>query len=451
MKKRYSHLIRPLFLMIDILIINLMVYSISDAEYLNTAFLTYISLFWFVSSFITGFYKVYRFTKSYRVFPLLVRQFFLFILGYFTYFGIFREGDIVGNQTHVLASIIFGIVVAKFLSFYVLKKYRSFGKNYRNVVVIGEDDTSKKITKFFQDKKDLGYRYIGFFSDEKTEKNDCLGNIKESASYILKNDIDEVYCVLSQLKEAQVKEIKKASNQNNCAVKLIPNANELYNKNVSAEFYHDSTLILNVKKLPFELSENHFIKRLFDIFFSIFVCVFVLSWLVPVLWVLIKLESKGPVFFKQKREGLNGIQFVCYKFRSMSVNKLADVLHATKEDVRITKIGAFLRKTSLDELPQFFNVLKGNMSVVGPRPHMNLHSQQFEKEVRNYIKRYAVKPGITGLAQVSGYRGEIQKKADIKNRVRLDIFYIENWSFLLDLKIITQTFFNAFSKEDKAY
>jgi putative colanic acid biosynthesis UDP-glucose lipid carrier transferase len=179
--------------------------------------------------------------------------------------------------------------------------------------------------------------------------------------------------------------------------------------------------------------------------------VFILSWLWPILWVLVKLESKGALLFKQKREGINGEKFICYKFRSMKINKQSDQVHAVKNDIRVTKIGAFMRKTSIDELPQFINVLQGHMSIVGPRPHLASLSLEYQKEVEDYLKRHIVKPGITGLAQISGYRGEIMKKADIKNRIRLDIFYIENWSFLLDIKIVLQTVLNIFKGEEKAY
>ena len=232
---------------------------------------------------------------------------------------------------------------------------------------------------------------------------------------------------------------------------MIPNSNDLYSKKQKTEYYDDGLLVLNVDKLPFEFAENFYIKRIFDIFFSLFVCVFLLSWLAPILWILVKLESKGPLLFKQKREGINGKEFVCYKFRSMKINMLADKVHATKNDFRVTKIGAFLRKTSMDELPQFINVLLGDMSVVGPRPHLESLSLEYQKEVDDYLKRHIVKPGITGLAQVSGYRGEIKKTSDIKNRVRFDIFYIENWSVFLDIKIIIKTIFNVFKGEEKAY
>ena len=224
-----------------------------------------------------------------------------------------------------------------------------------------------------------------------------------------------------------------------------------YSKNQNIEFYDDTLVVLNVKKLPFEFSENYIVKRIFDIIFSIIVCLFILTWLVPILWILVKIESKGPLIFSQKREGLDGRKFVCYKFRSMKINIMSDWVHAVENDIRVTRIGSFIRKTSIDELPQFFNVIKGDMSVVGPRPHIPSLSSEYQKDVDDYFKRHAVKPGITGLAQVSGYRGEIKKKSDIKNRVRLDIFYIENWSFLLDVKIILMTVFNVFNGEENAY
>ncbi|MEE9350485.1 MAG: sugar transferase, partial [Flavobacteriaceae bacterium] len=166
--------------------------------------------------------------------------------------------------------------------------------------------------------------------------------------------------------------------------------------------------------------------------------------------VLIKKETKGPIIFKQTREGINGKPFTCYKFRSMGVNKNADKIQATKGDLRVTKIGQKIRKTSIDELPQFINVLLGDMSVVGPRPHMYSQSEIFKTTVSKYMVRHFVKPGITGLAQVKGYRGEIETDRDIKNRVKYDIFYVENWSFFLDMKIILQTI-GVFKGEDKAY
>ena len=185
--------------------------------------------------------------------------------------------------------------------------------------------------------------------------------------------------------------------------------------------------------------------------FSLFVFFGILIWFAPILALLIRLESKGPIFFIQKRTGFDNKEFQCFKFRSMAVNDDADAKQAGKNDMRVTKIGRFIRRTSIDELPQFYNVLFGNMSVVGPRPHMLKHTDEYANKVDKYMLRHFVKPGITGLAQVRGYRGEIEQDSDIQNRIKFDIFYVENWSFLLDLKIIIQTILNGIKGEEKAY
>jgi len=451
LKKRYSFLISPLQIIIDILLINGIVYFISDQAFLNVSFLSYISVFWFITTYFFGFYRVYRYTGFLSLIRLLGRQFLLFILGYFAYFGIFKEGIVVNNQFLILTSIVFSISVVKFLWLLFLKKYRAVGNNFRTTVVVGFDDSSKNIIKLFKSKSNLGYKYLGFFSKKDAENNDYLGDVNDLFEYVTENSVDEIYCSLPSLKKNQIKEINKFAIEKNIGLKLIPNSSELYSKNRSIEYYDDGLMVLNVNKLPFEFSENFYIKRIFDIFFSLFICLFVLSWLWPILWVFVKFESKGPLLFKQGREGIKGKEFICYKFRSMTLNKDADKVHATKNDARVTKTGAFLRKTSMDELPQFINVLFGDMSVVGPRPHLESLSLEYQKDVDDYLKRHIVKPGITGLAQVSGYRGEIKQAADIQNRVRLDIFYIENWSFFLDIKIIIKTVLNVFKGEEKAY
>jgi putative colanic acid biosynthesis UDP-glucose lipid carrier transferase len=451
LKKRYSHFIKPLQIVIDLFILNIITYFVYDKEYLNIFFLSYISFFWLVTSYFFAFYEVHRHTAVLSLLRLLVKQFLFFILGYFAYFGIFKEGVIVNNQFLILILTIISISFVKLSWLFLLKKYRSFGNNFRTTIVIGFDDSSKNIIKLFKSKSNLGYKYLGFFSDKIYKDKEYLGNLDAIFEYAEKHVVDEIYCSLSTLNQKQIKKINKFALNKDIILKLIPDGNELYSKNQSIEYYDDSLMVLNVNKLPFDFTENFYLKRIFDIFFSIFVCLFILSWLIPILWIIVKLESEGPLVFKQGREGLNGKEFTCYKFRSMRMNKQSNKIHAIKNDARVTKVGAFLRKTSMDELPQFLNVLLGDMSVVGPRPHLETLSLEYQKDVDNYLKRHIVKPGVTGLAQVGGYRGEIKKRSDIKNRVRLDIFYIENWSFFLDIKIIVQTVLNVFKGEEKAY
>jgi putative colanic acid biosynthesis UDP-glucose lipid carrier transferase len=214
--------------------------------------------------------------------------------------------------------------------------------------------------------------------------------------------------------------------------------------------------IITLRSLPLDVTDNKVIKRLFDMIFSTVVIVLLLSWVIPIISLIIKLTSKGPVFFKQERWGLNNKPIVCYKFRSMivsskDVDESGVYQQARKDDPRVTKIGAFLRKTNLDELPQFFNVFLGSMSVVGPRPHpvpLNIESKD---SVENYMMRHWVKPGITGWAQVNGYRGETRKPYLMQKRVEFDVWYMENWTFWLDLQIILQTLVNMVKTEKNAY
>jgi putative colanic acid biosynthesis UDP-glucose lipid carrier transferase len=192
-------------------------------------------------------------------------------------------------------------------------------------------------------------------------------------------------------------------------------------------------------------------KRAFDLFFAALVVVFLLSWLVPLVACLIKLESKGPVFFKQLRTGKHGKAFYCWKFRSMCQSDDADTRQATKGDTRVTRVGAFLRKSSIDELPQFINVLLGDMSVVGPRPHMLKHTEEYSLVIHNFMDRHTVMPGITGLAQVAGHRGETKELKAMVERVKADIHYIHNWSLVLDVKIVTLTALQAIRGHKNAF
>ncbi|PQJ77194.1 exopolysaccharide biosynthesis polyprenyl glycosylphosphotransferase [Polaribacter glomeratus] len=450
MKHKKSILIRVLIILIDLLVINVIVYILFDKIYLNFTFLTYISISWVVISLYTGYYKVHRYTQVNVLLSLIVSQFFVFLLAYLSFFSLFMEGESIKNQFLFFGIISLIIPFLKFFIYFMRKRYRAEGNNHRNVVYFGEFNSAKKLENLFQLKNHFGYRYIGFFSSKIYDSEDYLGHLKSGFKYIEEHEIDEMYCDPSEISPNLLVKIRKFAEEKDLELILMPENNAIYRKDFVLE-YLGTVPILKPKRLPFEKIETHIIKRILDIICSAFICVFILTWMLPILWIVIRIDSKGPLFFKQRREGINGTQFLCYKLRSMKVNNNADKVSASKNDTRITKVGAFLRKSSLDEFPQFFNVLLGDMSIVGPRPHMNLHTKKYINEVDNYLLRNSVKPGITGLAQISGYRGEVIKKSDINNRVRLDIFYIENWSFFLDIKIIAQTFFNVFIKEDKAY
>lgn len=450
MKQKESILKKPLLILIDLIIIYSVIYIISDEDFLNFSFLVFITLFWLVTSYYAKFYNLTRNSNFSKLIFISISQFFLFLLGFLSYFSFFKEGEIIDNQIRIFSLITILIFFFKLLSFYILKTRKTYNEEYKNIILFGEINSAEKLENLFHPKNDLGYRFVGFFSKNKYKSQYYLGKTKDGLIYVGENQIDEIYCNPSTISKKQLNKIRKFVEENDLELTFLPESRAIYSKDYILEYF-GAIPVLKPKPLPFEKRETHIQKRILDIAFSLFVCITILSWLMPILWVVIKLDSKGPLFFKQKRDGIDGKQFFCYKLRSMTVNDDADKVSASKNDKRITRVGAFLRKTSLDELPQFFNVLLGDMSVVGPRPHMKAHTQKYVEEVENYLKRHTVKPGITGLAQISGYRGEVIEKSDIKNRVRLDIFYIENWSFVLDVKIIIRTFLNVFIKEDKAY
>src|SRR5690606_8412653 len=214
--------------------------------------------------------------------------------------------------------------------------------------------------------------------------------------------------------------------------------------------YLDSFPILTYKKYPLDHSFNQIIKRLFDLFFTLMVFVFILSWLYPILALLVLIYQGRPIHFSQKRNGLNGKEFSCLKFRTMRDDKNNNRKPTERDDPRVTKLGRILRKTSLDELPQFINVLKGEMSIVGPRPHMVSENESYSDIIKRYSLRHYVKPGITGLAQTRGYRGVVESDKDMEMRIRTDIYYVRNWSFLLDLVIIFRTIKLMISGDENA-
>ena len=268
-------------------------------------------------------------------------------------------------------------------------------------------------------------------------------------SYCVENNVCEIYYTLSYNDNQLMSKLLSFCDRNMVRFRIVPDYSNFKSRKVSYDFYGNLPVI-TLREEPLQLGFNRFVKRMFDILFSFLVIVLLLSWMYPILFVLIKLDSKGPFVFKQLRSGLDNNNFYCFKFRTMKMNADSDLKQATQDDVRITKLGVFLRKTSIDEFPQFINVFLGDMSVVGPRPHMLKHTKDFSDSIGNYMVRQLVKPGITGAAQANGFRGEISKFEDIKQRVEFDVWYIENWSLLLDIKLIALTIVNMIKGQSKA-
>lgn len=445
---RYSGYIRPLSYIIDLAIISVFAVQFEFSLVDHLSYVAFTATAWIILSLKSNFYEVYRYTQVVKIFSLVFMQGLLFSLIVFAFFGIYEQLN--RSVTDVAIYLIWTfslILIFKLAIYYLLKKYRSFLKgNYRNTVIIGQNSKTRQLKNFFLENPEYGYKIWNVF-DVNTENGELL---RKCFSYIIENNIDEIYCSVAALSNKQINEIIDFADNNLKVLKFLPDNKNIYTKQLEFEYY-GYLPILSLRKIPIEDPLNQFVKRVFDILVSLFVVVFLLSWLTPILALLIKISSKGPVFFKQSRNGLDYKEFYCYKFRSMRLNPQADLEQVSKNDPRVTWIGKFLRKTSFDELPQFVNVLIGDMSVVGPRPHMVSHTQMYAESVDKFMVRHFVKPGITGLAQVSGFRGEVENEHHIINRVKYDIFYVENWSLILDIKIILQTMYNAVTGDEKAY
>jgi putative colanic acid biosynthesis UDP-glucose lipid carrier transferase len=265
-----------------------------------------------------------------------------------------------------------------------------------------------------------------------------LGAINEAIDYAKNNNVSEIYSTISPEIEPIIYKIAEEAEKNFIRFKFVPDFGIFINRRMHVDLEKD-ILFLSIRRNPLEDHQERLKKRIFDILLSIIVMITILWWLIPIIALLIKIESPGPVFFKQLRSGKNNKPFICYKFRTLKTNVAADKIQVTKNDSRFTTIGKFLRKTNIDELPQFFNVLQSTMSVVGPRPHMLKHTEEFGNISEQYMARHYFKPGITGWAQINGYRGEIKNNDLLLKRIECDIWYMENWSMWLDMRIVLLT------------
>lgn len=444
---RYSAYIRPFSYILDLAIINLFAFLFLSEVLYSLYFAVFISLSWIIIALNIGFYEVYRFTKVVAIGNRILKQFALFTIVCFAFLGLYVK-DSNPRETIIYTVIsVFLIAAFKLFIYYFLRKYRTlYGGNFRKVVLLGNPKRVAQLATFFDENPDYGYQLVKIFSTETDKKL----SIESCYDFVKKEKIDEIYCSLYDLTNIQVNDMIDFADNNLKILKFLPDNKEFFARNLKLDYY-GYIPILSLRSIPLDDIINQMIKRTFDIVFSLIIIVFVLSWLIPILAFFIKSESKGPIFFMQMRNGLNYKEFNCYKFRSMRLNEIADIEQVSKNDPRITKIGRFMRKTSIDELPQFFNVFLGEMSVVGPRPHMVSHTEMYAQKVDKFMVRHFIKPGITGLAQTNGFRGEVENDQDIIYRVKYDIFYMENWSLLLDLKIIFMTLVNAVKGEEKAY
>jgi len=347
------------------------------------------------------------------------------------------------------------ILFWRMLFWQIFKKYRRNGHNYREILLVGYNKNMKKVLEKVYLNPNFGYQIEGLFTDSELKSNFKTyykGKLEDIFTYLNGSQkIYEIVISLPHYKSNLINELLDYADKNLIRVRIIPEFSE-YLSHIFHVDYVENIPIMRYRNEPLNGFFNRAVKRFCDFSFSLITIIFIFSWLFPIIAIIIKLTSNGPVFFIQKRTGRDGKSFNCYKFRSMKTNGEADNMQACKNDQRITKFGAFMRKTSVDELPQIINVLFNQMSLVGPRPHMLSQTDEYKEVINNFMVRHFAKPGLTGWAQIKGFRGETKEINDMKNRVDADIWYIENWNFMLDIKIIFLTIWMVlFKKEENAF
>ncbi|MBF6646929.1 exopolysaccharide biosynthesis polyprenyl glycosylphosphotransferase [Chryseobacterium indologenes] len=440
---RYSRYLKSIIILLDLMVIAsiFIFFFISRNEslkyseetwYQNVFSLILLFLFWVLLSGRTKIYNIAR-NLTYTLFlERLFTHFLFFILGVLLIGkvskNVFFNTDIYWLSFYLLICIF----LTKSLIYFAIKYFRSLGINHRNVMFLGDNSSTEILKSIFKSRKDYGYRIFTY------EGSEC--NIHELVSFWKRNGIHTLFISTeNSYNEELENQIFKLAEDNKIHISLIPSItqNDFFLYDLG---YIQTQPLLNQARYPLDYYSNFLMKRTFDIFFSVLVLLFICSWAFPIIAILIKTTSKGPVFFLQKRYGFHEEVFKCIKFRTMVINDESATKTTMANDSRITRVGRFLRKTSLDELPQFLNVLKGEMSVVGPRPHMLSVDNYYKPKIGRYSLRSMVNPGITGLAQVSGLRGDYGNvEVDMKKRVLADSFYVRNWSFALDLVIILKT------------
>ena len=376
----------------------------------------------------------------------------------------------VGWMQYGTGTLFFLLLLGKRLvERWFVKLYREAGRNSRYVTLVGSDPELAEVYRKLKNDATLGYRVNGYYGDEsltamveETDRKEGLeykDNLKRIGSYedfiaaVDNGDNlslgDELYLCVSRKEKNVIKKISHFCDQRVVRFFYVPVSVESIGLNFKREMLDDMEVYTTYEN-PLQNSFNRVVKRLFDIVLSL-VALIPTMLLFPIIYVVIKIQSPGPILFKQMRTGLDGRSFKCYKFRSMHVNADADKVQATQNDPRKFPFGSFMRKTNLDELPQFVNVLQGRMSIVGPRPHMLAHTEQYSALIDKYMVRHFVKPGVTGWAQVTGFRGETKELWQMEGRIKRDIWYIENWSIWLDIRIIWLTFKSIFVHDKNAY
>lgn len=454
----FSEKFQTTTLLVDLALLNLsffLGFYFSDLEitiftrtsYKSFSFLLLANIIWLTIACYHDIYKWYEIIRPFKKVKnlLFVNGLFFSVLAN-VYCYIFYPNLSV---QFLLISFSFFLLVNIWLHLFFRKYYYQKMPVFEYIIVGGK----QRGRQYIQDLHEKNYghksRCLGWFTNKSFMNGRRLGNYQDLKKFLNLHSVDKLFYINSDLPKREVRELIDLCENKFIDFEIIASEFEIFGGDTRV-VNQDSLPILAPKMEPLQRLRNKIVKRIFDIIFSLLVIIFIYSWLVPIIAIVIKLESTGPVFFNQIRTGYWNKPFQFTKFRSMKTNKSAHLKQASYNDPRVTKFGAFLRKTSLDEIPQFINVLKGDMSVVGPRPHMIKHTEEYSNLIDTYLVRHKIKPGITGWAQINGYRGPTETLDKMQKRVEFDVHYIKNWSLIMDIRCIIFTIINMFSGEKNA-
>lgn len=383
-----------------------------------------------------------------------IQVYLIWIIFIMFYLFFFRE--IVLSRLFIIATLIslgLALMLNRFIYLGINKYFTKSKFIVKKVLILGYNDTAKKLAKYFEE-DGMNTKIMGYVEDKlnvhELSHYPVISEVSRTLDVAKNMGVQEIYSTITPEQDKNIYNLMYQAENECIRFKIVPNLSVFITRDVHIEYFGELPVI-SLRTEPLDDVGNRIKKRVLDIVISSLVILLVLSWLIPLIGLLIVFESRGPIFFKQLRTGKNKQPFNCIKFRSMRPNKEADLRQATQHDMRVTKIGKFLRKTSLDEFPQFLNVFLGEMSLVGPRPHMLKHTSDYSEVVEEYMVRQFIKPGITGWAQIHGFRGEITNEEQIRMRVDKDLWYLENWTLWLDIQILFLTIYTIVKGDKNAY
>jgi len=462
MNRRFIRFLQASVAGLDLLTLNLAVtltlvfISKIQPEFVNAyfRFWLFLNTSWLVLCWISAIYNEYH-IMSFEIFARKsMRVYILWLAVIMMYLFFFRQNQL--SRIFIISVILLSgtfLLLNRFI-YLLLRHYFRHGEHLsKKVLILGYNDMAKKLATYLEEES-LNTQIMGFCEEENNVHElstyPILSNIRDALAVSKRMDINEIYSTIAPEQEKVIYDLIKQADQECIRFRLIPDLSLFIKQPVYINYLRDMP-VLSMRSEPLDDVSSRGRKRFFDLVVSFLVIVFILSWLIPLLGLLIWFESKGPIFFAQQRTGRDNKTFNCLKFRSMKVNNEANTKQAQRNDDRLTRIGKFMRRTSLDEFPQFINVFKGEMSIVGPRPHMLRHTEDYSKITGQYMVRQFLKPGVTGWAQVHGYRGEIKDNEQLRKRIEHDIWYMENWSIWLDMRIMFLTVYRTIKGDENAF